>query len=550
MNEYNTNIPNLTCSCPDWKETRVQYSISDPRRLCKHIINKLDIDNLPNSIAKFKESIKFYQEKEWGFKRNFDGIIELQNITMLCTSDSVETFDKFGKRCYAKRRYMSDSISWFNEQKPLEYKEVEKYLIQAYEVVPILLEEEEYDEIIRFIKETLPDKKNLFIAIKFASYIHWEDGIFYDICTSISPISENDISRKSSSNEYYHFFGETSLNDNELRWLHVTNHEIIVELYSGKEFRLERNYQKIKQLKDQRELKEGLEQKEDLERQREMARDSGCILSSDYKGNLYVHPSSVSREENEYMQKSILATYDSLQNLLKKESVDISTSKFYRALKNLKFITKEPLLNQNNWIIKGNGLDYGINLIRMSKYMHATVPEWYEVAMFDYQKKKLVNLKNIDIKMTSPLFQKNKFNELCQLVKLQIENEQAGNKGKNTAQNSKQLEREKWLRHVNCPNCGEKTNIHKKDKRKLVSGCTYQRFYCNECNSMFQMDINELETLIQEYKKNEIKKDKFTTSKETVEVQSVVKEEIEPVEKSKSEEKETNAFKKFFSFLK
>jgi hypothetical protein len=75
MNEYNTNILKLTCSCPDWKETRIQYSTSDPRRLCKHIINKLNFDDLPYSIAKFKESIKFYQEKEWGFKRDFDTIL-------------------------------------------------------------------------------------------------------------------------------------------------------------------------------------------------------------------------------------------------------------------------------------------------------------------------------------------------------------------------------------------------------------------------------------------------------------------------------------------
>ena len=255
MNEYNTNIEKLTCSCPDWTETRKQYQTNDPRRLCKHIINKLDLDNLQFQIKRFKDSIRFYQKEGWGFKRNFNEIIELQNITMLCNSDSVETFDNSGKRCYAKRHYMSDTITWSDEQKPLEYKEIEKYLIQEYEAVAILLEEEEYSEIIKFIKKNLPDKKNLFIAINFASYIHWEDGIFYDICSSISPISENDISRKSSSNEYYHFFGETSSNDKELRWLHITNHEIIIELYNGKEFKLKRNYQKVKQLKNQRELK-------------------------------------------------------------------------------------------------------------------------------------------------------------------------------------------------------------------------------------------------------------------------------------------------------
>ena len=38
MNEYNTNIKTLSCSCLDWQESRSQYGLSDPRRLCKHII--------------------------------------------------------------------------------------------------------------------------------------------------------------------------------------------------------------------------------------------------------------------------------------------------------------------------------------------------------------------------------------------------------------------------------------------------------------------------------------------------------------------------------
>ena len=66
MNKYNTNIKTLSCSCLDWQESRSQYGLSDPRRLCKHIIKKLDLNNFAFEISKFKESIKFYQEKEWG----------------------------------------------------------------------------------------------------------------------------------------------------------------------------------------------------------------------------------------------------------------------------------------------------------------------------------------------------------------------------------------------------------------------------------------------------------------------------------------------------
>ena len=98
MNEYNTNVIELTCSCLDWIETRQKYKLSDPRRLCKHIINKLDINNLPPEISKFKGSIEFYQKKEWGFKINFDEIIELDTFTLLGDIDWIDVFDENGIR--------------------------------------------------------------------------------------------------------------------------------------------------------------------------------------------------------------------------------------------------------------------------------------------------------------------------------------------------------------------------------------------------------------------------------------------------------------------
>jgi len=569
VHEYNTNIEKLTCSCPDWEETRKQYLKNDPRRLCKHIINKLAIDNLPCTIGKFKESIEFYQKKEWGFKRDFDKIIELGNLTLLGNIDWIDIFDEDTIRYAVKKDYFSSTIYWANDIKPKNYEIIEKYLINESEKIPLRLEVEEHSQIVNFIKEVLPNKKDFYISIQNSQYIPSSDGIIYDVLESKLTPEQKDLLEQELLQEYpedevfvhLHKAASTDLNDEFCIYqaLTVKNNEIIIGMDSGKKFKLKRNYQKIKQIKEQRELKERLEQhqnenkwKEELEKQRKIAQDIGCILSSDYKGNLYVHPSAVSREENEYMQKSIHRKYDTLQNLLKsakKESIYISTNTFYKALKNLNFLIKEPLLNQNNWIIKGNGLDYGINLIKMSKYMHETVPEWYLVTMFDYQKKQLVNLKNTDIKMTNILYKKDEFNKLCQLVSLEIERMKKDVSHKIVAPNKKQLEREKWLHHVSCPSCGEETNIHKKDKRKRAAGYMIQRFYCNECNSMFQMNLDELEKLIQDYEKNEVKKNKSTDSNKIVEVQAVAKEETEPVKLSKSEE-ETNVFKKFFSFLK
>ena len=83
MNEYNTEIDKLTCDCKDWTEVRSTYEYKDPRRLCKHIIRKLEMNNLPSELKKFKDLISFYQEKSKGFKTNFDKIIYLKNLTLL-----------------------------------------------------------------------------------------------------------------------------------------------------------------------------------------------------------------------------------------------------------------------------------------------------------------------------------------------------------------------------------------------------------------------------------------------------------------------------------
>jgi len=295
--------------------------------------------------------------------------------------------------------------------------------------------------------------------------------------------------------------------------LTVTNNEIIVGMYSGKKYKFKRNYNNIKHLKEERELKERLEVEEQerlwqekLEKKRKIATEKGYLLSEDYKGNLYdiqniyTHPEKLSWDEYEKIKSSVFDNYSTLQNLIKEYSLDITTAKFNKILKNLDFIIKELSLNQNDWIIKDKGLNYGINLIKESKYMHENIPDWYKIHIFDNKEMKLINFEFYDnIKMTSILFKRNKFYELYQIIKEEIENEQLNNKVISKIINNKQLEREKWLRHIECPNCGEKTNIHKKDKRKRATGYMIQRFYCNECNSMFQMNLDELEKLIQDY---------------------------------------------------
>ena len=94
------------------------------------------------------------------------------------------------------------------------------------------------------------------------------------------------------------------------------------------------------------EEQEKLREKE-LEQRRKTATDKGYILAQDYKGKLYDiqdiynHPGELSWSEYEKIKNSVLDSYDTLQNLIKEYSLNISTAKFNRALKSLNFIEKD-----------------------------------------------------------------------------------------------------------------------------------------------------------------------------------------------------------------
>jgi hypothetical protein len=39
---YQLDLNTLSCSCPDFQKRRTQFSMEDPRRLCKHLIEEID----------------------------------------------------------------------------------------------------------------------------------------------------------------------------------------------------------------------------------------------------------------------------------------------------------------------------------------------------------------------------------------------------------------------------------------------------------------------------------------------------------------------------
>lgn len=56
---YTVNISNLSCSCPDYGENRSEFSLCDPRRLCKHLVETLAKEKIvPSSITPIKQIIE------------------------------------------------------------------------------------------------------------------------------------------------------------------------------------------------------------------------------------------------------------------------------------------------------------------------------------------------------------------------------------------------------------------------------------------------------------------------------------------------------------
>jgi hypothetical protein len=66
---YTVNINNLSCSCPDYGENRSKFSLDDPRRLCKHLMETLAKGkNVPSSVAPIKQIIdRFARQRHKGF---------------------------------------------------------------------------------------------------------------------------------------------------------------------------------------------------------------------------------------------------------------------------------------------------------------------------------------------------------------------------------------------------------------------------------------------------------------------------------------------------
>lgn len=179
MNGYDTDIINLTCSCKDWNEVRSTYDSNNPRRLCKHIINKLDIENLPKSLRYFKSDIKFYQENEKGFNKRFKQMITLLDnkyIALYNDDDWTNIYNEDGESFALIITSFTDNFYWANDIKPKDFQEIEIYFDKDEYLPAIGLFDDERALIIQKIREKnisahFDDSTNFALTANFMFYL-------------------------------------------------------------------------------------------------------------------------------------------------------------------------------------------------------------------------------------------------------------------------------------------------------------------------------------------------------------------------------------------
>lgn len=432
--KYNTNIIDLTCHCLDWGKNRSHFPTNDPRRLCKHLIASFEI----NETKLINNSTSVDSSSFIIYKNN--KLILPNSLRMYGKSIYNEYIASKGFDLYwSEKSFFGKNIVIFYKIKPTGLSRAIIYLRNDFEISVEL----SYTDSIYF-DETRA--LTYYTVEKFVKFCTKE--AFSEIKTFFSKFDRWNIAYKKLEEYFYkdyNKFGRKII--------------VIDNVISEKE-----NY----------------------------------LISSNYYDNLLILINSYYEEEIPNTKIYCLSEYDEIKNLIKKFNLTITSRELNITLNKMGVILKDSKYNLNKWILSKEYTEYGINLLRTSYYIHSEIPSWYKVHYFDIYELKLFKLKEVkNIGCTNLLFKVDKFIELHNKAieyKLDIEKE----KTKSKKISVKQLERESWLRHVSCPNCGEKSNIHKKDKRKRNYGYI-QRFYCNECNSIFQMNVDDLEKKIQEY---------------------------------------------------
>lgn len=440
--DYETDINNLTCTCKNWKLLRSQFPIDDPRRLCKHLIKKIDIDNMDSNLNRYKYEIKFYKNKNSGFPDDFNTLIDIEGTShkLLYKHQNqswMNFFDSDGTK-YGVMHENYERVVWTHLYgKPEDYEKVEKYFNQLTVKLPLWLQEYEKNELIHYMKTVISGKANSHFSIMLHQYVPSPSEIYYSVG------EDNDNIR--------------NIIDNEIYMLVVKKDVMIIEMYGGKKYHIARDCEKLKLIEEKK-----------------------LIIEND--SVRYVCP-----------QEKNLQQYGTLNSLLKEINAAISVRKFNTILEKIGMLTKVEGLNNSGWILINNGLEYGMNLVQYNTdKTHSVIPDWYVMVDFDYDSLTFTRVTQEMMKITGILWKKDKFSELLILVMDNMDLKKEETKKivtKVSGISKKQAERDEWLQFVECSNCASK-NIHKKNKRTYGYG-EVQRYQCMDCKKIFQELINK-----------------------------------------------------------
>jgi hypothetical protein len=193
-------------------------------------------------------------------------------------------------------------------------------------------------------------------------------------------------------------------------------------------------------------------------------------------------------EEKLRLKDEYKSRFEITSKILKQVESKYSTLSFNTRLQAMGYIVKSKDLNGNDWIVREDGLKYGINYLIDTLLPNVEMPSWYISTFYD---SKTMSFKHSNQKDTTHrtkiMWDKQKFQELLLVMDaFVIKKEQ---KLKEEKVSYKRSDRMDWLKDINCPQCNSK-NIHKKNKRVYKYG-TVQRYQCMDCKSVFQEKVDE-----------------------------------------------------------
>jgi len=440
-NKYKKDLSKLSCECPDWLERRSGFSMKDPRRLCKHLIASFEKKDLILSTKSLNAESLF---------KNYQSMIKLPKSLLLYSDAIYRSFD-------ARKGF---DLYWHND---------------VYETNNIII----YYK----IKSTYASSANIYLK----GHDFEISCIFYYTLEKSHVIVNNALFKSVGLGTFIKFCNQTILNDIKV---FVSKYDKFTIAFDRLLDYYNNDYSKFgrKFFKNVEEFTHPFE------------------ANNYYTDNLnqlsdidYFCPSYLIAEKFEKIKEQHMSKYDELKNILKSNpKYKLNFRSINIILKKIGVIKKDKELNNNNWIIVNTYENFGINFVKYTNKQNEKLPVWYSIYYYNTYTFHIEKYnENEKLHHTKVLFAIDTFEELYQMC-LDFE-ETHKKKDVNKKRYIKQHEdRKYWINNVKCPYC-KNNNLHKKDKRERKTNII-QRFYCNDCKKIFQIDYAEFSKIVKNNK--------------------------------------------------